>query len=101
MQNFIPFPFLFENIRIRFDEFLNDQFLVLQNVKKTTSFSLFWKAELSQSEYTENNTDISKIISVEPTKNERRYGICLHPIPMHKDPKYLKDKRSWILFQQK
>ena len=46
MHNFILFAFLFDNIRIRFDEFSNDQFLARKNVKKTTSFSLFQKAEM-------------------------------------------------------
>ena len=46
MQNFILFAFLFENVRIRFDEFSNDQFLARKNVKKTTSSSLFWETEM-------------------------------------------------------
>ena len=50
MHNFILFAFLFENIRIRFDGSSNDRFLARKNVKKTTSFSLFWKAEMIHSE---------------------------------------------------
>ena len=42
--------FLFENRRIRFDEFSKDQFLARKNVKKTTSFTLFWKAEMIRSQ---------------------------------------------------
>ena len=48
MHNFILFALLFENIRIPFDKFLNDQFLARKIVKKTISFPLFWKAEMIQ-----------------------------------------------------
>ena len=41
MHNFILFACNFENIRIQFNEFSNDQLLARKNVKKTTSFSLF------------------------------------------------------------
>ena len=62
--------FLFENICIQFYQSSNDQFLSRKNVDETTSFSLFWKLRLftlSQSEYTENNTNILKFTSMKAT----------------------------------